>query len=87
MINDGRSDHNRKVLVESVGKNLLPTAKPWRPWQPGPLVAAPGTGNGHVDPFCHLIPGQALVTQLQYLLCRGGMSGRSAVTHGHPGAT
>jgi hypothetical protein len=48
-------------------------------------VAAPGTGNSHIDLFCHLIPGQALVTQLQNLICGGGMSRRTAATHGDTG--
>jgi hypothetical protein len=37
------------------------------------LVAAPGAGFGHIDLFCHLIPSQTLVTQLQNLLCGGQM--------------
>ena len=68
MISDGRSDTNRKVLVKRVGEHLLPTAQARGLWRPGPPVAAPGTGNRHLDLFCHLIPGQALVTKLQDLL-------------------
>ena len=85
MISDGCSDANRKVLVKGVGENLLPTAQAWGLWRPGPPVAAPGTGNRHIDLFCYLSPGQALVTQLQDLLCGGGMSGRTAATHGDAG--
>ena len=77
MISDGCTDANRKVLVKRVGEHLLPTAQAWGLWRPGPPVAAPGTGNRHIDLFCHLIPGQALVTQLQDLLRGGGMSGRT----------
>jgi hypothetical protein len=80
MISDGHAYANRKVLVERVGEHLLPTARAWRLGWPGLLVAAPGTGNRHVDLFRHVIPGQALVTQLQDLLGGGGMSGRSAAT-------
>ena len=87
MISDGCTDANRKVLVKGVGENLLPTAQAWGLWRPGPPVAAPGTGNRHIDLLCHLIPGQALVTKLQDLLCGGGMSGRTAATHGDAGPT
>ena len=77
MISDGRSDANRKVLIKGLGENLLPTAQPWGPWWPCPLVAAPGTGNRHIDLFCHLTPGQALVTQLHDMIGGGGMCGRT----------
>jgi hypothetical protein len=85
MISDRRSDTNRKVLIKRVGKHLLPTAQAWGLRQKGPAVAAPRTGHGHIDPFCYLIPGQALVPQLQDLLCRVGMSRRTAAAHGDPG--
>jgi hypothetical protein len=52
MISDGRSDPNRKVLVESVGKNLLPTAQAWILWQPCLTVATPGTRASHTYLFC-----------------------------------
>jgi len=78
MINDRSPDPNGMVLVKGVSKNLLPTSQGWRLRPPGPLVAAPGTGNRHADLFCHLTPGQALIAKLQDLLCRGGMSGRRA---------
>ena len=78
MISDRRTDANRKVLIKGVGEHLLPTAQAWRLWRPGPPVAAPGTGNRHIDLFCYLIPGQALVTKLHDLLRGGGMSGRTA---------
>ena len=48
----------------------------------GPTVAAPGTGDGHIDLLGHLTPGPALVTKLQDLLCRCGMSGRAAAAYG-----
>ena len=69
MISDGCTNANRKVLVKGVGEHLLPAAQAWGLWRPGPPVAAPGTGNRHIDLFCYLRPGQALVTQLQDLLC------------------
>jgi hypothetical protein len=61
MISDRCTDANRKVLVKSVGENLLPTAQALRPWWPGPAVAAPDAGNRHVDLLGYLIPGRALV--------------------------
>jgi hypothetical protein len=85
MISDRRPDTNRKVLVQGVGENLLPSAQSGRLYRPGPSVAAPGTGNRHIDPFGHLIPGQALVTEIQDPLCGGRVSGRTAVTHGDAG--
>jgi hypothetical protein len=85
MISDRCSDANRQVLIKGVGENLLPTAQAGGLWRPGPPVAAPSTQNRHIDLRGHLIPGQALVTQLQDLLCGGGMSGRTAATHGDAG--
>jgi hypothetical protein len=82
MISDGCSYANRKVLIEGVGENLLPTAQAWGLWRPAPPVAAPGTGNRHIDLLGHLIPVQALVTQLKDPLCGGGVSQRAAATHG-----
>ena len=81
MISDGCSDANRKVLVKGVGENLLPTAQTWGLWRPGPPVAAPGTGNRHIDLLCYLWPGQALVTKLKDLLRGGRMSRSTAATH------
>jgi hypothetical protein len=72
MISDGRSDANGKVLLKRVGEHLLPTAKAWRVRRPGPSMAAPGTGNRHIDLFCHLIPHQPLVTQLHDLIGEAG---------------
>jgi hypothetical protein len=86
MISDGRPDPNREVLVERVSENLLPAAQAWGLGRPGPLVTAPGTGNSHPDLFRYLIPGKALITQLQDLLGGGGMCG-SATTHCDPGTT
>jgi hypothetical protein len=63
MISDGCAYDNRKISVEGVGEHLLPSAQAWGLEWPG-LPVGPGTGNRHVDPFSHLIPGQALVTQL-----------------------
>jgi hypothetical protein len=56
-------------------------------WRPGFPVAAPGTGNSHIDLFCYLIPGQALITELQDPLCGSGMSRRAAATHSDPSPT
>jgi hypothetical protein len=86
MISNGRTDANSKVLVESVGENLLPTAQTWGLWRPGLPVAAPGTGNRHIDLSCYLWPGQALVTKLHYQLRGSGMSGRTAATQSDAGA-
>jgi hypothetical protein len=72
---------------EMIGENLLPTAQAQGLGRQGPLVAAPGTGNRHIDLLCYLWPGQALVTQFQDLLCRRGMSGRADTTHGDARAT
>jgi len=65
MISDRRPNANRKVLVECVGEHLLPTPQAWGFGRSGLPVAAPGTGNRHIDLFCHLIPGQALVAAAQ----------------------
>ena len=62
MISDGCSDANCKVLVKCVGEHLLPSAQAGWIWRPGPPVAAPDTGDRHIDLFCHVAPGQALVT-------------------------
>ena len=85
MISDGCTDTNCRVLVKRIGENLLPTAQTWGLGRPGLPVAAPGTGNGHIDLLGHLAPGQALVTQLQDLLGGGGVS-RRAATRGYAGA-
>ena len=85
MISDSRPDANRKVLIKGVREHLLPTAQAWRLWRAGPAVPAPGTGNRHIDLFCYLWPGQALVTKLHDLLRRGSLSRRTAATHGHAG--
>jgi hypothetical protein len=82
MISDNRSDANRKMLIKHISENLLPTAQTWRLRWPGLPVAAPGTGTSHINLFCYLIPGQALVTQRHDLIGGGGMSGRTARTHG-----
>jgi hypothetical protein len=82
MNSDRRPDTNRKVMVKCIGENRLPTAQAWGLWWSGPSVAAPGAGNRHIDLFCHLRPGQALVTQLQNLLRGSRMSGSTAATHG-----
>jgi hypothetical protein len=80
MISDRRPDANGKILVECVGEQLLPTAQAWGPRRPGPPVAAPSTRSRHTDLLCHLIPGQALVPELQDLLRRRGVSPRTAAT-------
>ena len=46
MISDGCADANRKVLVERVGENLLPTAQAWGLWRPRPS----GSGSRHRKP-------------------------------------
>jgi hypothetical protein len=61
VISDGRSDANGKVLVKRVGENLLPTTQAWGFRLLGPPVAAPYTGNRHIDLRCYLIPRRALV--------------------------
>jgi hypothetical protein len=65
MINASRSDANGYVLVKCIDEHLLPTAQAGGLWRPGPPIAAPYTGNRHIDPFCYFIPGQALVMQLE----------------------
>ena len=82
MINDGCSYTNSKILIKGVGENLLPTAHARRLRRPGLSVAAPCTRASHDHLFCHLTPGQALITKLQDLLGGRRMSGRSAATHG-----
>ena len=47
-------------------------------------MAAPGTGNCHIDLLGHFTPGQAVVMQLHDLFCGGGMR-TSAATHGDAG--
>jgi hypothetical protein len=85
VIGNGCSYANGKVLVEGVGENLLPSAQSGRLWRPGPAIAAPGTGNRHIDLLGHLIPGQALVTQLQDLLGGGWICGWTGATDSDPG--
>jgi hypothetical protein len=68
----------------------LPRAPAECPCRGGRLVdpvAAPGTGNSHIDLFCYLIPGQALVAKLQDLLRGSRMSEGTAPTHGDAGTT
>jgi hypothetical protein len=84
MISGHRSDANGKVLLKCVGESLLPPAESRGLGRPGPPVAAPGTGNSHVNLFCYIVPSQTLVTKLQDLLCRGRVR-RSAATHGDAG--
>jgi hypothetical protein len=69
MINDGSPDTNGKVLVEGVGEHLLPTAQAWGVGLLRPSVAAPGTGDGHIDLFWPPDSSYASVTKLQDLLC------------------
>ena len=87
MISDGCPDPNRKVPVQGVSENLLPTAQSWRLCRPGFPVAAPCTRASHTYLFCDVGPAQVLVTKLQDLLCGGRMGRRAATTHGDPGAT
>jgi hypothetical protein len=81
MVSDGCSDANGKVLVQSVGEHLLPTAQACRPRRPGLPVPAPGTRASHINLFGHFTPGPALVAQLEDLLGGCGMSAGTA-THG-----
>jgi hypothetical protein len=85
VISDSCSYADCKVLIKRVGEYLLPSAQTWGLWRPGPPVAAPRAGNRHINLLGHLIPGQALVAQLQDLLCGSGM-GRSAAAHGDAGS-
>jgi hypothetical protein len=75
MISDGSKDTNGKVLVKGVGENLLPTAQTGGLCRQGFPLAAPGTGDSHIDLFGHLSPGQALITELQDLLCGDRVAG------------
>ena len=84
-ISDRCGNANGKVLVKCVGENLLPTARPLGHWRLGPPVAAPGRTR-HTDMLCHLIPGQALMTQLQDQLGGCGIWGEPPliITAGPP---
>jgi hypothetical protein len=85
MISNGCTYANGKVLIKSINEHLLPTTPMRRLGWPGPPVAAPRTRDSHIDLFCHLIPGQALITELQDLVWRrGGLE--DTTTHGDPGA-
>ena len=42
---------NRKILIKSLGEDLLPSAQPGPNWRPGPSVAAPDAGNRYIDLF------------------------------------
>jgi hypothetical protein len=68
MISDGCTNANRKVLIERVGDHLRLASQAWRPWRPGPPVAAPSTGNRHIGLFRHVAPGQAVITRLHDLI-------------------
>ena len=63
MISDRRSNANRKILVQGVGEKPAANA-PSVETLPA-LRYRLQTPNGHIDLFCHLIPGQAFLTQLQ----------------------
>jgi hypothetical protein len=73
------------VLVKGVGEYPLPTAQAGGVGLLRPLVAAPCTRDRHIDLFCYLSPGHALVAQLHDLFGGGGMCGRTGATHGDPG--
>jgi hypothetical protein len=81
VISNGCSNAKGKGLVQRVCEHLLPAAQAWWLRRSGPPVPAPGTRNRHIDLFYYLIPGQALVAQLQDLIGGGGMCGRTARTH------
>jgi hypothetical protein len=84
MINDGSPDPDREIVVKCIGKNLLPAARPRRLRRLSPLVTAPRAGNRHPYLLCHLIPSEALITQLRDLLC-GSWVGRRAATQSGAG--
>jgi hypothetical protein len=75
-------DYGGSSCRECVGEHLLPTPQSWGFGRPGPPVPAPCTGNRHPDLFCHLTPGQALVTEFPDLLCGRRVSRSTAATHG-----
>jgi hypothetical protein len=81
MISNACPDADGKVLIKGICENLLPAAQAWRLGWSGPPVAAPSAGNGHIDMFCYLIPGQALVSKLHDLFGGGGMCRRTWATH------
>jgi hypothetical protein len=87
----GRDDQRRLPQHQSQGSRqgrrraLAAIGPSVEAWAAGPSGAGPGAGNRHIDLFCHLIPRQALVTQLAHLLCRRGVSRRAAATHGDAG--
>jgi hypothetical protein len=54
-------------------------------WRPGLPSQTPASRNRHIDLFCHLTPGHALVTELQDLLGGGPDDRRAAATHGDAG--
>jgi hypothetical protein len=87
MINNGRSNADRKVLVKRLCEDLLPTAQARRLWWPGVPLATPCPGNCHVDLFCHFSPGQTLVAQVEDLLGGGWVFRWADGTHGDTGAT
>ena len=87
MISDRCLGANGEVLVKGVAENLLPTPQAGGLSRSGPPIAAPGTGNRHIDLLCYLRPGQALVTKLHDLLCGSRMSGSTAATHRDAGTT
>jgi hypothetical protein len=61
MISNGSTDANREVLIEGVGEHRLPpSCADSGDW--APCGVGSSTRNGHIDPFSHLTPGQALVS-------------------------
>jgi hypothetical protein len=87
MIDDGRSNTDRKVLVKRLCEHLLPSAQMRRLWRPGFPVTTPRPGNSHIDPFCHFSPGQTLVTQVEDLFGGGWVRACADRTHGDTGVT
>jgi hypothetical protein len=71
MIGDRRPDTNRRFSSRASARTCCQRPKRGDSGGRGPPVAAPGTGNRHVDLRCFLWPGQALVTEFQDLLCGG----------------
>jgi hypothetical protein len=85
MISDGCSDANGGVLIKRVGQHLLPPPQAWGLWWPGPSVAAPRTGNRHIDlvwpPRSRLSLGHGAPGSVVWMR----MSGRTARAHGDAG--
>jgi hypothetical protein len=87
VISDRCTDTNGKVLIKMHRKEPAANDPAVGALVAEPFETAPGTRNRHIVLFGHLIPGEALVAQLQDLMCGGGMCGRTWATHGDAGTT